>query len=175
MYMNKEDLALNNQQCLICTAHSPKLYDWSFTIRCSLMSHPGHLWRWAWLICKDAVGVFYSPSRLGWAIFGHYTLTNPPGLKLHHQMKFSVISRTLVGGGSDSSAEMQSAYSTVTAKWISFLHNTVDTYIMYIKGQMFVYIEMCLSWFSLCSVLVFHSYTNANIGEIDIFPTSIHT
>ena len=45
--------------------------------------------------------------------------TYPNALRLepYNQMQFSVISMTLVGGGSYSSTEMQSVYSTAPADW----------------------------------------------------------
>ena len=46
------------------------------------------------------------------------TFLKVPRLEPHHQMQFSVIPRTLVGGvGVSPSTEMQLAYSTTLANW----------------------------------------------------------
>ena len=55
-----------------------------------------------------------------------------PGLKPHHQMQFSVISRTLVGA-SYLSAEMQLAYSLAPINWakelvVYWIHTAIHMY-----------------------------------------------
>ena len=51
------------------------------------------------------------------AIKGYTIFSNAPRLGPHHQVKFNVIPRTLVGGWSDSSVEMQLAYFTNPEDW----------------------------------------------------------
>ena len=74
------------------TPYSTKLQDLSLTIRCCLVSYPGHLWgsgyptaaiqsahstiqaNWALIgrvlpLCRDIVSIFYTPSQMGLLIF----------------------------------------------------------------------------------------------------------
>ena len=56
------------------------------------------------------------------AMKGHLAFPKAPALlKSHHQL-FSVINRTLVGGGgSYPSAEVQSVYSTAASDWATYI------------------------------------------------------
>ena len=59
---------------------------------------------------------------------GYSAFPKARGLKVHHQMHFSVISRTLIGSGSDRTAEIQSMYSTVPPDWAEQL-NIINTHL----------------------------------------------
>ena len=100
---------------------------------------------------------------------GYSAFPKPPALLKPHIKLFSVISRTFVGG----SLTPVQRYST--AKWAVYEYKYIFLFITLVYIYIYIYyvhkrlnVFVCtnvfiLCFLLLCSVLVYHGYTNANI------------
>ena len=62
--LSQSGLGSNGNERVLCIFQSSSITGASPSNR--LMSYQGHSLKWGLPLCRDAVGVFYSPNQLGW-------------------------------------------------------------------------------------------------------------